>query len=94
MGCEVVISEVCCKVLSKARVPGMLLKVSVSLDYMAPLDPTFVLILAVTGLLIILSNNQDIARLFFPCCVFTVCSTDLRKEGLLIIYFTFLARSF
>ena len=41
MGCEVVISEVCCEVLSKTRVPAMSLKGSVSLDYMAPLDSTF-----------------------------------------------------
>ena len=38
MGCEVVILEVCCQMLSKARVSA---KKSVSLDYMAPLDSTF-----------------------------------------------------
>lgn len=81
MGCEVVISEVCCKVLSKARVPGMLLKVSVSLDYMAPLDPTFVLILAVTGLLTILSNNQDIARLFFTLLCTYGLLDGLKERG-------------
>ena len=41
MGCEVVTSEICL-VLSKARAPTMLLKVSVSLDYMAPLHSTIV----------------------------------------------------